>query len=198
MLIPAPKPKASPEQLTLQDQLIAACKQGDEKTVKTLLEQGAKPDMANAKGEQPLGAAVWGICPDVVNALLKQTGGVALMTWKECEKHNMAIYKEIFIVDKFAPKKFKEWSDLLKKIDSSLFIRSAHLKKADDSWHNNDSANWDNWKASVELHANEWWMSTTIGRMNVIVRETEKEFAYYRSQIEQEIVKIASHSKVST
>ena len=137
------------------------------------------------------------MCPDVVNALLKQTGGVALMTWKECEKHNMAIYKEIFIVDKFAPKKFKEWSDLLKKIDSSLFIRSAHLKKADDSWHNNDSANWDNWKASVELHANEWWMSTTIGRMNVIVRETEKEFAYYRSQIEQEIVKIASHSKVS-
>ena len=46
-----PKPKASPEQLALQDQLIAACKQGDEKAVKALLQQGAKPDIANAKGE---------------------------------------------------------------------------------------------------------------------------------------------------
>ena len=33
-LMPGPKPKASPEQLKLQDQLIAACKQGDEKAVK--------------------------------------------------------------------------------------------------------------------------------------------------------------------
>ena len=73
-MIAPPKPKATPEQLKLQDQLIAACKQGDEKAVKALLQQGAKPDIANAKGEQPLGAAVWGMCPDVVNALLKQAG----------------------------------------------------------------------------------------------------------------------------
>ncbi|MBS0351688.1 MAG: protein kinase, partial [Proteobacteria bacterium] len=68
-LMPAPKPTASPEQLELQKQLIVACKRGDADTVTTLLTQGAKPDMPDAKGEQPLGAAVWGMCPDVVNAL---------------------------------------------------------------------------------------------------------------------------------
>ena len=56
-LIPPPKLQATPTKLALQDQLIAACKQGDEKMV-TALKQGAKPDMANAISEQPLGAAV--------------------------------------------------------------------------------------------------------------------------------------------
>ena len=92
-ILPPPKPQTSPEQLVLQDQLIVACKQGDMKAVKALLQQGAKPDIANAKGEQPLGAAVWGMCPDVVNALLKQAGGVASMTWQECEKHNLKHYQ---------------------------------------------------------------------------------------------------------
>ena len=77
-----PKLKATPEQLALQDKLIAACEQGDEKAVTALLKQGAKPDVAGtpdrfSPGKQPLGAAVWGMCPDVVNALLKQAGGVA-------------------------------------------------------------------------------------------------------------------------
>ena len=75
ILMPEPKTFPSAGQLQLQDQLIVACKQGDEKTVATLLQRGAKPDMANARGEQPLGAAVWGMCPGVVNALLKQQGG---------------------------------------------------------------------------------------------------------------------------
>ena len=77
-ILPPPKPKASPEQLALQDQLIKACKQGDEKAVKALLQEGAKPDMVNAQGEQPLGAAVWGMCPNVVNTLLKQAGDFVL------------------------------------------------------------------------------------------------------------------------
>ncbi len=41
-ILPPPKPKASPAQLALQDQLIAACKQGDEKAVKALLQKGGK------------------------------------------------------------------------------------------------------------------------------------------------------------
>ncbi len=69
-----------------------------------LLQQGAKPDMANAQGEQSLGAAMWGMCPNVVNALLKQAGGVAPMTWNECEKHNLKHYQEVFIVPKFVPR----------------------------------------------------------------------------------------------
>jgi hypothetical protein len=73
--MPVLKPPASLGQLQLQDQLIVACKQGDEKAVNLLLQQGAKPDLPDAKGEQPLGAAVWGMCPNMVNALLKQAGG---------------------------------------------------------------------------------------------------------------------------
>ena len=69
-------------ELCLQDQLITACKQGDAVAVMSLLQQGAQPGIANAQGEQPLGAAVWGMCPDVVNGLLKQAGGVASMTWR--------------------------------------------------------------------------------------------------------------------
>ena len=86
-----------------------ACKQGDEKAVKALLKQGAKPDIANVKGEQPLGAAVWGMCPDVVNALLKEAKGIAPMTWDKCEKHNLKYYQEVFIIPKFDPQTYGEW-----------------------------------------------------------------------------------------
>ena len=131
-MIAPPKPKASPEQLALQDQLIAACKQGDAKEVTRLFTQGAKPDIANAKGEQPLGAAVWGMCPDVVNTLLKQAGGVASMTWQECEQHNLKHYKEVFIIPKFAPQTYGEWYQLLQKMDPNPFIRAFHLKKVNE------------------------------------------------------------------
>jgi hypothetical protein len=56
--------------LALQDQLMMACKHGDEKTVKILLWQGANPNLPNGIGEQLLGAAIWGMCPGVVSALL--------------------------------------------------------------------------------------------------------------------------------
>ena len=128
-LMPGPKPKATPEQLKLQDQLIAACKQGDEKAVKALLQQGAKPDMANAKGEQPLGAAIWGMCPGVVNALLTHAGGVAPMTWDECEKHNLKYYKEVFIIPKFDPQTFGEWNTLLQRMDSNRICKGISLKE---------------------------------------------------------------------
>ncbi len=129
--------------LLLQNELIAACKQGDEKAVTALLKQGAKLDMANTKGEQPLGAAVWGMCPDVVNALLKQTGGVAPMTWEECKKHNLKYYKEVFIVPKFDAQTFGEWNTLLQKMDRNPFVRALHLKKVDEQRRDKHSASWD-------------------------------------------------------
>ncbi len=85
-----------------------------------VIQQGAKPDIANAKGEQPLGAAVWGMCPDVVNALFKQAGGVAPMTWEECEKHNLKYYKEVFIVPKFDPQTYGEWNHVVAENGSQL------------------------------------------------------------------------------
>ena len=179
------KPKASPEQLALQDQLIAACKQGDEKGVKVLLNQGAKPDMANAKDEQPLGAAVWGMCPDVVNALLKQAGNVALMTWEECKTHNQKFYNEVFIVPIFAPQTYGEWYQLLQKIDPNPFIRDYHLKMADDLWHNKESASWVNYVASLRraLHITRQFELHELA----IAVVTEKMFVGFRTQIKQGI-----------
>ncbi|MBS0351759.1 MAG: ankyrin repeat domain-containing protein, partial [Proteobacteria bacterium] len=175
--------------LLLQNELIAACKQGDEKTVTALLKRGAKPDMPNAKGEQPLGAAVWGMCPDVVNALLKEAKGIAPMTWEECEKHNLEKYKEVFIIPKFDPQTFGEWNTLLQKMDPNPFIRAFHLKKADEQWHNDDTSSWDNLKRYVRgcvKHGVERGYDTCSVLMPwKLKRATEHAFVSYRSQIKQ-------------
>ncbi len=185
-LMPAPKPAASSEQLQLQDQLIAACKQGDEKAVTVLFQRGAKPDIPNTKGEQPLGAAVWGMCPGVVNALLKQAGGVAPMTWDECEKHNLKYYKEVFIVPKFNPQTFGEWHQLLQKMDPNTFVRACHLKKADEHWISKYSTSWDTLKRCVGFSFDK---SLTIGFLNFRVGwlrdATETEYVGFRTQIKQ-------------
>ncbi len=185
-VIAPPKPKASPEQLKLQDQLIAACKQGDEKAVKALLQQGAKPDIANAKGEQPLGAAVWGMCPDVVNTLLKEAKGIAPMTWQECERHNKKYYNnEVFIIPKFDPQTFGEWTTLLQKMDPNPFIRAYHLKKADELWHDNDTSSWDNFKKYVEEREGTGREEFAMRVCNIVAVATEQGFVSYRSQIKQ-------------
>ena len=170
-LMPGPKPKASPEQLALQEKLIAACKQGDAKAVGALLQQGAKQDMANTKGVQPLGAAVWGMCPDVVNALLKQADGVTPMTWEECRQHNSKYYGQVFIVPNFL--KSQSWWDfygLVSIIDQNPFIRAYHLKKADEQWHNNYTADWETYKKIVYFMG----LSHTISSPNAKKEMPEK------------------------
>ena len=189
-ILPPPNPKASPAQLALQDQLIAACKQGDAKAIRELFKRGAKPDMANTKGEQPLGAAVWGMCPDVVNALLTQTGGVAPMTWKECEKHNQKFYEQTFIVSRFEPHTEGEWQDLLQKIDFNSFIRSFHLQKVNELWRDDNTASWEKFKMYRGLRKKSLYLHETIGWNNIIynqLQRTEEGFALFRSQIKQTI-----------
>ncbi len=184
-LMPTPKPTASPEQLKRQDQLIEACKQGDEKAVTALLKQGAKPDMPNAKGEQPLGAAVWGMCPDVVNVLLKEAKGIAPMTWGECEKHNQKFYQEVFIIPKFDPETFGEWNGLLQKMDPNPFIRAYHLKKVDEVWHDSDSSSWDSWRLYVQRILNH--KKIRNNSQQTIRQTTETGYVVYRTQIRKEV-----------
>ena len=187
-LMAPPKLKATSDQLELQDQLIAACKRGDEKGVKAVLDQGAKPDMPNAKGEQPLGAAVWGMCPDVVNALLKQADGVAPMTWQECEQHNQKYYEEVFIVSKFNPQAFDEWNALLEDMDPNPFVRALHLKKVDEVYRNSDSSSWENLCRHVKQRA---WMAAANKKINFIYNcvapRSEAEYASYRSQVQHAV-----------
>ena len=176
------------ESLPLQNKLIAACKQGDEKAVKALLEQGAKPDLPNAEGEQPLGAAVWGMCPGVVNALLKEAKGIPPMTWEECEKHNLKHYKKVFIVPKFVPNNYGQWYQLLQSMDSNPFLRAYHLKKAGEQWKTNDTASWEKlWYWASEKSSG----GTAGGHGGVsfwnVMQNTEAEYLSYRSQIKQVI-----------
>ncbi|MBS0351863.1 MAG: hypothetical protein JSR33_11920, partial [Proteobacteria bacterium] len=183
-LMPAPKPAASLKQLKLQDQLIAACKQGDEKTVTALLKQGAKPDRPNTQGEQPLGAAVWGMCPDVVNALLEEAKGIAPMTWEECERHNLEKYKEVFIIPKFEPKTSGEWYTLLQKMDPNPFIRAFHLKKVDEVWYYSDSSSWKTLNRCVKA------LLVVVEEMRsvaVVCSSTEVGYVGFRTQIKQGI-----------
>ena len=192
ILIPPPKPRATPEQLALQDRLIAACENGDEKAVTTLLKQGARPDAAGAPGwfspgKQPLGAAVWGMCPDVVNALLQQLGGVASMTWQECKQHNLKHYKEVFIGPEFNPQTYGDWYELLQKMNFNTFIRTFHLKQVDKKWHNNDTGSWEN----LTWHADRLWYQNGLNREShdgkCVFDQTEQGYASYRTQIKKSI-----------
>ncbi len=191
-----PKPKVTPEQLALQDQLIAACKQGDVKAVEVLFKRGAKPDIANAKDEQPLGAAVWGMCPDVVNTLLKQAGGVASMTWQECENHNLKYYKEVFIVEKFQPPIWGDWYNLLVKINDNLFLRTFHLNQVNKTLPKDEPMDWKELKEGIkhqyESTKQHLYKRTSsrlycnVGRPNEIV-QTEAGYTDFKTQIKKSI-----------
>jgi serine/threonine protein kinase len=179
-----PKPMASSAQLALQDRLIEACKQGNEKAIKALFLEGAQPNKANAKGEQPLGAGVWGMCPGVVNALLEHMEGIAPMTWEECEKHNQEHYKEVFIISKFAPQTYRKWYDLLLKMDCNSFICDFHLMKADKKWRDNGTTSWESLKAGVREQLLGIFESIQIEEC---LSATEKGYVRYRIQIKQGI-----------
>ncbi len=134
---------STPMQSALQDQLVTACKEGDEKQVRMLLDNGALPDMPNAKGEQPLGAAVWGMCPNIINALLTRVDGVAPMTWAECENHNRAYYNKVF-VGTYERQDCSGWRILLENIESNKFLKSIHLEGA--CKHYQQQYSWENLK----------------------------------------------------
>jgi hypothetical protein len=170
----------------LQDQLVTACEQGNVTAVLVLLKRGAKPDLANSIGKQPLGAAIWSMCPGTVNVLLAQAGDIALMTWAEYEKHNWEHYQEVFIVSKFNPQTFGEWYQLLLKMDSNPFIRALHLQKADEQWLDSDTSSWEKLKNYGKI----WSESKTlvwIGVWETISRTTEEGYTRYRTQIKQAI-----------
>ena len=193
----------SPEQGQLQYRLITACKQGDEKTVISLLQQGAKADMASPAGEQPLGAAIWGMNPAVVHALIQQAGGVAAMNWEECEKHNKERYNDTFIVPRSAHLEqhsgtFGDWLQFLKTIEPSPFLRDYHLNEARKHWRNDtDSSSWENLKKHIDkqisskdivLEAFDSLFSKKSQFGGFRIRsETEKGYEGFRIKIKQEI-----------
>lgn len=120
-------PAPNPAQIKLQDDLVTACEKGDEKETSRLLKQGAKPDIANKKGKQPLGAAIWGMNQKVTRILLQAMGGTSSMSWEEWEQHNQKHYREVFLIKDFKPKTFEEWGDIVQKMKASPFVQASHL-----------------------------------------------------------------------
>ena len=176
------------EKLNLQDDLVKACKSGDEKTVGEILQKGAKVDSPNERGERPLAAAVWGMCPNVVSILLKQTNGIVPMTWKECEEHNLKHYNRLFITPWFI-RTYTEWYLFLNGvkgvIDWNSFLFNAYLKHLP-----RNIKDWGEFKNYVYQAI---WVEYRRGEFFTmedkhIILTIEKEFSNYRTQIQKMLV----------
>ena len=126
------KPRLSPSQD--QDALVTACEEGNAAEVRRLLNKGVGANTLNSKGIHPLGAAVWGMNPEVVDTLLGEMKEESSLTWEECEAHNIGHYKEVFMFNEFAPQTFKDWNELLLKMNGSPFLAGLHLAEARKVW----------------------------------------------------------------
>ena len=143
--------------LPLQNDLVIACEQGDEKAVEALLLKGADPSLENKEGKHPLGAAVWGMNPEVVNRLIAAMGGVASMSWEECEAHNRRHYKEVFMFAQFAPTTCPEWHILLLKMNRSPFLAAKHLAEVTKLWPHELSSSWEKFVPYIGGSARDAW-----------------------------------------
>lgn len=132
-LLPPPVSPPTPtptSQLELQDRLVVACNRNELKKIQELFEQGAKPDMPNQYGEQPLGKAVRAMHPETVALLIKLANGIAPMTWEECEQHNRKHYKGVFVwPDGYQPQK-EAIKSMITKATPSQEVRTI----ATDMW----------------------------------------------------------------
>lgn len=134
-----------------QDALIKACEEGDIVQVKQILGQGAISSQPGSTAIQPLGAAVWGMNPEVVSALLEEMQDGSPLTWEECKEHNLEHYKEVFMFITFAPKNFREWHGLLIKMSRSLYLRALHLGEADKVWHLKVTSSWGKFVSLIDM-----------------------------------------------
>ena len=174
--------------LTRQDQLIAACRQGNVSEFKSSLKLGAKL-IVDIQDEQPLGAAVWGMCPEIVNLLLRGTNRVASMTWEECKIHNEEYYNnELFIVSEFNPNTYGEWNKLLQKINSNLFLTQIHLAQIQyqQCFDSHNISSWDNFKSFIAELAKDEGLKISTKAMDAI-SATQMEFIKLRRNIRNAI-----------
>ena len=170
---------------SLQEQLVAACERGDLPAVQLATIKGAVITIPDAKGKWPLGAAIWGMSPEVINYLLEQ-GKDKPDIWKNYEKHNLDHYGEVFIVSQFTPVKYSDWLQLLQKIESSPFIFEKHLQEAKQQ-------NFNSWKTLIDRRRSQYlqWCSCTeriYDRTHLdINRRTDSLYKSYQMRIQEAI-----------
>ena len=115
--------------LTLQNELILACEQGNLSAVKGAIQKGAKPFDPDATGKHPIGAAVWGMSPEILDYLLSQRKNEKILTWDDIEKHNRQYYQNtVWILTQFSPENFGDWQTLIGQMDKNAFLRDIHLQ----------------------------------------------------------------------
>ena len=125
--------------MPLQNELIKACENGSLAKVKAAIGKGASVDLPNEQGKNPLYCAVYGMNPDVVQYLIKQRDKDAPATsWSACEAHNQKQYGQTFLIMKFAPVYYKDWYELLLKIEPNEFLAGYHLAQCQKVWGVND------------------------------------------------------------
>ncbi len=125
-LLPKPNTLSRLEKLKKQDQLIEFCKKGDEKAVRTCLMEGADAEIPGTNGENPIGAAIFGMCPGVLNVLSERI--VSPKTWQEREADNMKKYGSVFLVSKPVPQSIQQFFGLLQKTELSPYIKELYFK----------------------------------------------------------------------
>ncbi len=169
-------------QFALQTMMIRACKEGKDEQIQNLFYCGALPDMRDAKGEHPLGAAVWTMSPNAVKILLTRVDGTVPMTWAQCEEHNQEYYGSIFMPTQTTTS--SEWLDLLKRIKSNAFIKLFYLQKANEYYKQN--FNWEGLEKFVQKINQS--LDFSPNHLTFCIK-TEQEFESLRKQIKQMIEK---------
>ena len=185
--------KEERRQLTLQNELVKACEQGNLSAVRTAVEKGAKPGDRNGEDKLPLGAAVWGMNPQIVTFLLEQKRTEPSMTWQECQAHNQIFYGELFAITSFKPVTFADWLILLERMKKSPFLLDYHLRYAQKAWKTNDPTD----IVSFEKLRDEYFMvhglhltvnGTNGGKWVRQHDDTEKGYNEFRTSIQTRIV----------
>lgn len=129
----------------LQNELVKACEQGDLKAVQAAVTKGASVSKSNSVGKQPLGAAIWGMNPEVVRYILIKSGDKATMSWPECERHNQQFYDNTFLFMDFNPKDIFDWHYLLEWMELSPFLQEKHVQRVEKSF----AQDWQSLKTKV-------------------------------------------------
>ncbi len=176
--------------MPLQNELVTACENGSLVKVKAAIGKGALVDLPNAQGKNPLYCAMYGMNPEVVNYVIGQLGENVLATsWRACEEHNRKYYKQTFLIMKFAPVYYKDWYELLLRIEPNEFLAGYHLARCQDVWGvgDKDCESFVKLKDRVYHWTYDWFpkIGSMMGGANVAVAVyTEKGYEDYRDQIE--------------
>ncbi len=164
-----------------QDKLVRACEQGDLDKAQKAIFAGARPYYPNAQGKQPLGAAVRGMNPEVVNYLLAQTWLEPPMNWEACEQHNIKEYKQVYFYNQFNPATLADWCKELSRANNYPFLNNILL----DGYHKGEGRKiYGSWEEFIEK-INGVYAEDSRHADRPYVKSSEKALVPYRQAIEK-------------